>query len=92
MFEKIKVWYIFCSTGCTCCSYENFNQGFYKTKEEAEYIVKEYYKGNGNPLSSQYAEYGRYSIFEEEAELLPDGRIIVDNQVYESFEGNIWLD
>ena len=92
MFEKIKVWYIYCATGCSCCSYENFSMGFYTNKEETEKIINQYRQGIGNPLGSQYAEYGRYSLIETEAELLPDGRVIEDDIVYGSLEGNRWND
>lgn len=90
MFDKKIGWYISCSTGCTCCSDENFYQGFYDTREEAQGIIDEYYKGNGNPLASQYAKYGRYSIYEIHYEELPDGRIIVHDKVFERFNHNVW--
>jgi hypothetical protein len=38
MFKKIDVWYIECSTGCTCFSYNDFNHGFYKNEEEQKQI------------------------------------------------------
>ena len=34
MLEKKKVWWIEATTGCSCCAYQNFNQGFYFNKEE----------------------------------------------------------
>ena len=79
MFEKKKMWYIACSTGCSCCAYENFDQGFYDNPEEPQAIIDEWQKGNGNPLASQYAKYGRYQLCEAEVEILPDGRWIVDD-------------
>lgn len=81
--QFIDVWAISCSTGCTCCSYENFDQGFYKTKEEADNQMFEWLNGNNNPLASQYAKYGRYCVYIEKAEILPDGRMIVDGKVYD---------
>lgn len=80
--KKKDVWYIDCSTGCSCCAYENFNQGFYTNEEEVNEVVAKWRKGEGNPLASQYAKYGIYYIIKEEAEILPDGRMIVDNKVY----------
>jgi hypothetical protein len=81
MFPKIKLWYMYCSTGCSCCANENFYQGFYKTEDEASKIKEEYKRGNGNPLASQYSKYGNYKIHETEAELLPDGRMIINNSI-----------
>lgn len=81
MFPKIDVWYISASTGCSCCSYENFIQGYYKNEEEPNAIVSNWLKGIDNPLASQYAKYGRYSIYKTEAEVLPDGRLIVEEKV-----------
>lgn len=84
MFEKINVWYIACRTGCSCCSYENFNQGFYKTEKEALEVATKWSKGIDNPLASQYAKYGRYRVVKCDAEVLPDGRMIVDEyKVYD---------
>ena len=37
MFEKIQVWYISCTSGYNSCS--ELDQGFYKTKEEAQNLV-----------------------------------------------------
>lgn len=78
MFEKKKMWYIACSTGCSCCAYENFDEGFYDNPEEPQAIIDKWLKGDGNPLASQYAKYGRYQLCEVEVEILPDGRWIVD--------------
>jgi hypothetical protein len=78
----IPVWYIVCSTGCTCCAYENFDQGFYKVREDAGDQVQKWLQGEDNPLASQYARYGRYRVVETQAEILPDGRWIVDGRVY----------
>lgn len=82
MNGKMDVWYIECSTGCSCCSYENFTQGFYTSEESVNEVVGKWRKGEGNPLASQYARYGRYYIVKKEAEILPDGRMIVENRVY----------
>lgn len=91
MFEKTKLWYIECRTGCSCCANENFDWGFYDNPEEPQKIIDSWNKGNGNPLASQYAKYGRYHLAEVEAEILPDGRIIVDNTVFdEEWQGVIY--
>ena len=82
MLEKKKVWWIEATTGCSCCAYQNFNQGFYFNKEEPQAIIDKWSKGIDNPLASQYAKYGRYYLGEEEAEVLPDGRIIVGDKVF----------
>ena len=78
-----KLWAIYCATGCTCCSYENFTQGFYEFEIVARAVIAEYEQGIGNPLGSQFARYGRYYLQEYEAELLPNGRMIVDDEVYD---------
>ena len=39
MFETKKVWWIECRTGCTCCAYENFDQGFYFNEEEPALMI-----------------------------------------------------
>ena len=86
MFEKKKVWYISCSTGCSCCADRNFDQGFYDNPEEPQAIIERWSKGDGNPLASQYAKYGHYHLRETEAEVLPDGRWIVNNVVFDADE------
>ena len=82
MFKRKRVWWIEATTGCSCCSYQNFNQGFYFNKEEPQAIIDKWSKGIDNPLASQYAKYGRYYLGEEEAEVLPDGRIIIGDKVF----------
>lgn len=82
MMEKRKVWWIEATTGCSCCAYQNFNRGFYFNKEEPQAIIDKWSKGINNPLTSQYAEYGRYYLREGEAEVLPDGRIIMGDKVF----------
>lgn len=86
MFEKRDVWYIEARTGCTCCANDNFEQGFYFNEEEPKKIIEEWNKGNGNPLGSQFAKYGRYHLCKAEAEMLPDGRMIIDNTVFDADE------
>lgn len=86
MFEKKKVWYITCSTGCSCCANLNFDQGFYDNPEKPQAYIDKWRKGDGNPLASQYAPFGRYSLIETEAEILPDGRWIVDEKVFAADE------
>lgn len=84
MFDKIKLYTICCKTGCTCCAGDNFHRGFYKDAETALAVVAEYRRGIGYPLASQYARYGIYAVQEHEAELLPDGRVVIDDRVFES--------
>ena len=86
MFEKKKVWYISCSTGCSCCSDQNFDKGFYDNPDVPQALIDKWLVGKGNPLASQYAEYGRYHLCETEAEILPDGRWIVDGTVFDADE------
>lgn len=86
MFEKKKVWYIACSTGCSCCADANFDQGFYDNPEEPQALIDRWSKGIGNPLASQYARYGRYHLCDAEVEILPDGRWIVGGAVFDPDE------
>lgn len=82
----MDVWYISCSTGCTCCAYEDFDWGFYISEEEANNQANQWREGKDNPLASQYARYGRYRVVKAQAEVLPDGRLIVDRMVYDPIE------
>ena len=84
--EKRTVYWIYCSTGCGCCSDQNFDYGFYFDKNEAEAQAEAWRNGKNNPLSSQYAKYGRYSVNVDEAEILSDGRMIVMGRVFEKDE------
>jgi hypothetical protein len=74
-----EVFYISCSTGCSCCSDENHSYGFFNTREEADAQVAEWLTGKDNPVASQYAKYGRYYVYPAQAEFLPDGRVVVDD-------------
>jgi len=78
----MKVYEIACSTCCSCCSDDNHYRGFYASKDEATARVARFYKGIDNPLCSQYAKYGHYSICEHDAELIDGERIIVEERVY----------
>ena len=82
MFEKRTVWWIEAITGCTCCADQNFDQGFYFDEETPTALVERWRRGDGNPLASQFAKYGRYRIRSAEAEILPDGRMIVEGTVF----------
>lgn len=86
MFEKKKVWYIECRTGCSCCADENFDQGFYDNPDEPQALIDKWLTGDGNPLVSQYARYGRYRLHEVEAEILPDGHWIIKDKVFNADE------
>ena len=68
-FPTKEVWVINCHTGCTCCSNENFTEGPYLTEENAIKTKLGYEAGHGNPLASQYAKYGTYSIDKWEVEV-----------------------
>ena len=80
---KKTLYYISCSTGCSCCAENNFDQGFYLTSEEPNKIVEKWSMGIGNPLASQFAKFGRYRVNEVEAEILPDGRVIVEDSIFD---------
>lgn len=92
----MKLYFIHCQTGCTCCSEEyNHYCGPFSSREKAQERIDSYleetppiYK-NGrrmNPphIASQYAPRGRYSIEEHEAEKLNQGkpgRYIIDDEI-----------
>lgn len=80
--EMIDLWYIECRTGCSCCEYENFEQGFYRTGEEAKEQAAQWLAGNGNPLGSQYARNGHYYVRKGTGEILPDGRLIFEASIF----------
>ncbi len=79
---KIKLYLIYCSTGCTCCSYENHYRGPYKTMDDARRRI-DYFNSPGSkfwPVGSKYAVRGRYEVEEVKIEVLSDGRCIVDGE------------
>ena len=80
--ETTKVYTIEARTGCSCCSDDNHYRGFYRTREDAERRIQFYLTSSGSnlyyPLGSQYAHRGRYSVQEDQIEILPDGRWIFE--------------
>lgn len=80
--ETKTIFLIDASTGCTCCRNENFTQGPYTDKAEAQAIIDRWSKGDCNPLGSQYAEYGRYTLEEHQAEVISGGRFIINDRVW----------
>lgn len=79
LLKKEKVFFVYCGTGCTCCSGENHYRGPYKTKEDAERRVAYYRSPDSKywPVASQYSKRGNYSIEERLIESLDDGRVII---------------
>jgi len=81
--EKAKAFLVEARTGCTCCSRENHYRGPYKTRSEAESAIVLF---KSIPLvASQYSKTGQYVIEEHDAEILPDGRLIVQSRVLDGF-------
>lgn len=80
------VYWISCSTGCTCYADQNFDYGFYLNREDAEAQAESWRNGIHNPLASQYAKYGRYCVEEGDAEVLSDGRWTVEGHVFDADE------
>jgi len=76
MFSQL--FFIKCSTGCSCCSDENHLRGPYLTEGEASRRICHFKTvGNYHPLASQYAKRGRYDLLTvTDIETLPDGRMI----------------
>jgi hypothetical protein len=79
MKDKL-IYAIQCRTGCTCCAYENHIRGLYLTKEEAVARMDRFRRGVDNPLSSQYARFGSYSLEECSVEEISGDRVIVGGQ------------
>lgn len=83
-FEKREGFVVHCSTGCSCCSGENFLTGFYDTIEGATDSALAQW-GN-KTLRSQYAAHGRYRVYKVEYIyiLLPneDELFILDDMVF----------
>jgi hypothetical protein len=78
----MKIYLIRASTGCTCCCSENFTRGPFLHKETPAALIEAWLQGKDNPLASQYAPCGRYSIQTFDAEPISGGRFIVGNQVW----------
>lgn len=86
-FPKVKVYTIYASTGCSCCSYDNHDRGAYVDKSAAERRASKF--RSISLLISQYSKTGNYQISEHNAELLPDNRVILDtDQVVKLHEVN----
>lgn len=83
--QVIPVWYIVCETGCSCCSYRNYNIGYWTDVEEPKQLIAKWLRGEGNPLKSQYYPYGQYALVETQAEILPDGRVIIDDTLNDEY-------
>lgn len=73
-------WFIEASTGCSCCSGENFTAGPYATKEDVDAAAQRYH--NDRRLVSRYAPNGRYYVKVATCEVLPDGRVISEGMVW----------
>lgn len=80
---KSIAFFIQCETGCSCCSQENHITGPYRSLKYAQRLILEYI--SAKRLASQYSKTGRYTILWEEAEILPDGRIIIEDRIFGGF-------
>lgn len=69
------------STGCSCCREDNILRGISESLDDA--LEAAIGLHDSKAVCSQYSSNGIYSIREVEYELLPDGRIIIDNRVFE---------
>lgn len=81
--EEFDAYLIYGSTGCTCCSYENFIEGIFKTVEEAQERKK--YHIEHCTVASQYSRTGRYTIYKVKCKKYSnDSRIIVEDEYFDS--------
>jgi hypothetical protein len=81
--SKAIAFFISCSTGCTCCSNENFIDGPFRSLKRARETAQSYH--DSKRLASQYASNGRYELGWSEVEILPDGRIVADDRIFGGF-------
>lgn len=66
---------VWCTTGCSCCSYENHFRGPFSTHEAAEAAIVVF--KDKRLLASQYSKTGHYYIEPRSVEHMPDGRLII---------------
>ena len=88
--EEVKGYVVYCTTGCSCCSSENHYRGPFSTREAAEAASDGYSKDK--VLASQYARNGQYDIEVHDAEILPDGRVIIDDTVFAGWTEDTGID
>ena len=79
------------STGCSCCSNDNFIEGLYEDQDSAIDSVISHRKNH--TVCSQYSDTGIYTIREIQYEEISDGRIIIEGYVFNDknfvIEGNL---
>lgn len=76
--------FIYCRTGCTCCSDDNHYRGPYATLEAAQRRVNFFLEPTAinNPVASQYARKGCYEIVEEPVDRIDETRVIIGSRVH----------
>jgi hypothetical protein len=84
-FETKKLFFVEACTGCSCCKHENSIQGPYFTEAEAKDMAQIMY--NQAYVYSQYSPNGEYSLYSQECEILPDGRMLVGKYVLDDDKG-----
>lgn len=85
-FPEVDTFAILCTTGCTCCRSENhWFTGFTSAEVAIAYAQSLW---NSKHICSQYSAHGHYGVYQFKGELLPDGRIIVQDRVISAEEGN----
>ncbi len=77
--ESGEAYFIEASTGCTCCSNENFIQGPYRALSRALEQAQSFEKRRH--LASQYASRGIYGLRKASYERLLDGRLILGGKL-----------
>lgn len=91
--EKGKCFILRVSTGCTCCSNENFIEGVWRTREAADKRAEHHRERR--TLASQYARDGNQSVAEVDYELagtwiILDGRYVVAGGFVEDGDEGQW--
>lgn len=90
--NKRSVWFLEARTGCTCCEYENRLFGPFPEIEFAK--DRKASLATTTQFASQYSKNGNYYISTAEAEVLPDGRLIVGDRVFAAdvLERGMWAE
>lgn len=82
----MKLYFIECRTGCTCCSGDNHYRGPYRSEEDAANRISFFRTSEGDhafwPVASQYSRRGDYRVVEYEVEEISGGRAIVNDRVF----------
>lgn len=78
--EKIPLWFLFATTGCTCCRSDNRIIGPFNRATDA--VAVRDIEAKGTRFASQYSKHGNYDIRVGYAEPISGGRAIIGDRVF----------